>query len=63
MDLDVSRDFHVRGALVVPYLSVVNVYNAKSVFVYLYDYSTDRPTRRAVSQLPVIPSLGVRIVF
>ena len=63
VDVDASREFHWRGALVAPYLSVVNVYNARSVFVYLYNYSTDTPTRRAISQLPVIPSLGVRLVF
>jgi hypothetical protein len=63
VDLDASREFSWRGALVAPYLSVVNVYNARSVFVYLYNYSTDTPTRRAISQLPVIPSLGVRLVF
>jgi hypothetical protein len=63
LDLDVSREMRVRGATVVPYLSVVNAYNAKNVFVYLYDYSTDRPTRRAISQFPVLPSLGVRVAF
>ena len=63
LDLDVSREYHLRGATVSPYLSVVNVYNAKNVFVYRYDYSTDRPTRRAVSQFPTLPSLGVRVAF
>ena len=43
--------------------SVLNVYNAKNVFVYRYNYSTDRPTRRAVSQFPVLPSVGVRVAF
>ena len=38
-------------------------FNAKNVFVYLYNYSTTRPTRRAISQFPVLPSLGVRIAF
>ncbi|MEO8563726.1 MAG: TonB-dependent receptor [bacterium] len=63
LDLDVSREFLFRGATLAPYLSVVNVYYAKNVFVYVYDYSTDRPTRRAISQFPVLPSLGVRIGF
>jgi len=63
VDLDVSRAFQVRGASVVPYVSVANASNAKNVFVYLYNYSTDRPTRRAISQFPVLPSLGVRLVF
>jgi hypothetical protein len=63
LDLDVSREFKVRGGSVAPYLSVANAYNAKNVFVYLYEYSTDRPTRRAISQFPILPSLGARIVF
>jgi len=63
LDLDASRAFQYRGATVAPYVSVVNAYNAKNVFVYLYEYSTDRPTRRAISQFPVLPSLGVCVDF
>ena len=63
LDLDASRELRFRGATVSPYISVVNAYNAPNVFVYLYDYSTDAPTRRALSQFPVLPSLGVRVVF
>jgi hypothetical protein len=63
LDVDLSRDFFVRGATVAPYVSVVNAYNAKNVFVYLYEYSTDLPTRRAISQFPVLPSVGVRVAF
>ena len=63
LDLDVSREFKLRGATLAPYVSVVNAYNAKNVFVYLYEYSTDLPTRRALSQFPVLPSVGVRVEF
>jgi hypothetical protein len=63
LDLDVSRELLYRGAMLTPYLSVVNVYDAQNVFVYRYDYSTDRPTRRAISQFPILPSAGVRIAF
>jgi hypothetical protein len=63
IDLDLSRDFQVRGATVSPYLSVVNAYNAKNVFIYLYNYSNDTPTRRAISQFPLLPSVGTRVVF
>jgi hypothetical protein len=63
LDLDVSRELSYRGATLAPYLSVVNAYNAKNIFVYLYDYSTASPTRRAISQFPVLPSMGVRVVF
>jgi hypothetical protein len=63
LDLDVSREYLLRGATVAPYLSVANAYNAKNVFVYLYDYSTDTPTRRAISQFPILPTAGVRLAF
>ena len=63
LDLDVSREYRVRGAKVAPYLSVANAYNAQNVFVYLYEYSNDHPTRRAISQFPILPSLGVRVAF
>jgi hypothetical protein len=63
IDVDVSREFQRRGATITPYVSVANAYNAKNVFVYLYQYSTDAPTRRAISQFPVLPSAGVRVAF
>lgn len=63
IDLDASRDFTIRGATVAPYVSVANAINAKNVFVYLYEYSTDRPTRQAISQFPILPSVGVRVEF
>jgi hypothetical protein len=63
LDLDVSREYLVHGASVAPYISVVNAYNARNVFVYIYDYSTDRPTRRGYTQLPILPSVGVRVAF
>jgi len=63
LDLEVSREMLYHGATLTPYLSVVNAYNAPNVFVYRYDYSTDRPTRRAISQFPILPSAGVRIAF
>jgi hypothetical protein len=63
LDLDVSREMRLRGATVAPYLSIVNAYNAHNVFVYIYDYSNDHPTRQAYSQLPVLPSVGVRLAF
>ena len=63
LDLDVSREVLRRGATISPYVSVANAYNAQNVFVYLYDYSSDNPTRRAISQFPILPSAGLRIAF
>jgi hypothetical protein len=33
------------------------------VMVYLYKYSISPPTRRAISQFPILPSAGVRLEF
>jgi hypothetical protein len=63
LDFDVSREFLRRGVTYSPYVSVANAYNAQNVFVYLYDYSTDSPTRRGITQFPILPSAGVRIAF
>ncbi|HEY2378246.1 MAG TPA: TonB-dependent receptor [Gemmatimonadaceae bacterium] len=63
LDLDVSREMTVRGATVAPYVSVVNAYNARNVFVYFYDYATASPTRRGYTQFPILPSVGVRVAF
>ena len=63
LDLDVSREMSVRGATITPYLSVVNAYNARNVFVYIFDYATDSPSRRAISQFPILPSAGLRVAF
>ena len=63
LDLDVSREMVWHGAKVSPYLSVVNAYDARNVFVYIYDYSTSAPTRRGYSQFPILPSVGVRVAF
>lgn len=61
LDLDASRVFKVRGATVAPYVSVINSFNSKNVLAYVYRYSVNPPTRRAISQFPILPSLGVRI--
>jgi hypothetical protein len=63
LDLDVTRQFRVRGTTIAPYLSVVNAYNVKNVFLYVFDYSKAPPTRQAISQFPFLPSAGVTISF
>jgi hypothetical protein len=63
LDLNVSRDFQRGRATIRPYLSVVNAYNAKNVFIYILDYGVVPPIRRTISQFPIVPSLGVSVVF
>jgi hypothetical protein len=63
LDLSVSRAGTWRGMQVTPYVSVVNAYNAKNVFIYTFDYTRNPPTREASSQFPLLPSLGLTIGF
>jgi hypothetical protein len=63
LDLGVSRNMQWRGLQITPYLSVVNAYNAKNVFIYSFDYTTNPPTRAAESQFPLLPSLGMTVSF
>ncbi len=63
LDVSVSRAFERGRRTITPYVSLVNAYNARNIWFYLYDYETDSPTRRAVSQFPILPSLGVSVAF
>lgn len=63
LDLDISREMRRGDVTYAPYLSLANAYNAQNVFVYRYDYSNDHPTRRAISQFPILPSVGMRVSF
>ncbi len=63
LDLSVTRTYSVRGTSIAPYLSVVNAYDAKNVFLYVFDYAASPPTKQAISQFPLLPSAGVSIHF
>jgi hypothetical protein len=63
LDLSVSRVMQWHGMQMTPYLSVVNAYNAKNVFIYTFDYTNNPPTREAESQFPFLPSVGMTVGF
>ena len=63
LDLGVARDIGWRGMRLTPYLTVVNAYNAKNVFFYLFHYATTPPTREVATQFPLLPSIGMTVGF
>lgn len=63
LDLSVSREFQRGRTTIRPYLTLVNAYNAKNVFVYILEYGTVPPTRETISQFPILPSAGVSIAW
>jgi hypothetical protein len=44
-----------------PYVSIINAYNARNVFTYVFDYTRNPPERSAVSQFPLLPTVGVSV--
>ena len=63
LDLGVARRYEWRGAEITPAFQVVNAYNAPNVFVYTFDYTSNPPTRRGISQFPILPTIGVTVAW
>jgi hypothetical protein len=51
LDLSVTRTSTGKRTWA-PYLSLINAYNARNVFTYVFDYVDNPPTRTAISQFP-----------
>lgn len=63
LDLSITRSGKIRGATVSPFLSIMNSYNARNVFSYVFDYTERPPERIGLPQLPVFPTIGVSVVW
>jgi hypothetical protein len=61
LDLSAERRFEIGAMTVKPYLNLINVFNRKNVFLYTIDTNTDPPQVKGASQLPFLPSLGLRM--
>lgn len=59
LDLSITRE-GAGGLQWAPYLSLINAYNARNVFTYVFDYAKNPPTRTAFSQFPLLPTFGVK---
>ena len=63
LDLSLRKTIEKDWGRLVPYLSVINLYNRKNVLFYFYDFEPDPPTRSGVSMIPFLPTLGVEVSF
>ncbi len=63
--IDVSFRWEIDkwGGKLKPYLQFVNLLNRKNVFFYTFDYGNTPPTRSALSQLPLLPTVGLEFEF
>ena len=62
VDVSVRRQGHIRGASIAPYLSIVNLLNAKNPAGYIYDFS-NQPKRMSFPNLPFAPTFGVSVGY
>jgi hypothetical protein len=63
LDLGVHRSFRVRRADCDAFLNLVNVLNQRNVLLYAFDTQQNPPEIRGFSQLPILPTLGMRVAF
>ena len=63
LDLSLRKTIEKDWGRVIPYVSVINLYNRKNVLFYFYDFEPDPPTRSGVSMIPFLPTLGVEVSF
>jgi len=63
LDISFRWDTGAFGGRLRPYLNLINAYNKKNVFFYVFDFTSSPSTRQAVSQLPLLPSFGVEFQF
>ena len=63
LDLSFRKTITKGWGTMTPYLSVINVYNRKNAFFYVYNYGATPPTREGVSMIPLLPTLGLEAWF
>jgi len=63
LDLSFRKTIEKDWGRLIPYLSIINLYNQKNVLFYFYDFEPDPPTRSGVSMIPFLPTFGVEVSF
>ena len=63
LDLSAHRAFRIAGAEADGFLNLINVLATQNVLVYTIDNEQSPPVLRGLSQLPFLPSIGLRVSF
>ncbi|MEP6729758.1 MAG: hypothetical protein ABJE10_03925 [bacterium] len=61
LDVSLTKSGHIGGAAVSPFLSIVNIYNAKNAFGYGFDYTASPPKRYSLPQFSFLPTFGATV--
>lgn len=63
LDISLRKPMDKDWGRVVPYLSVINLYNRDNILFYVFDYRADGVSRRGISMIPFLPTAGVEVSF
>ena len=63
MDLSVQRTFVRVRTTLTPVFGIINATNRRNVFAYRFDYTDVPATRSSISQLPIVPTLGLTVAW
>ncbi|AHG91638.1 hypothetical protein J421_4101 [Gemmatirosa kalamazoonensis] len=63
LDVGAHRAFHLGRADCDAFVNLVNVLNQRNVLLYAFDTAQNPPDVRGYSQLPFLPTLGMRVAF
>lgn len=63
LDISLRKPMDKAWGRVVPYLSVINLYNRDNILFYVFDYRADGVGRRGISMMPFLPTAGVEVSF
>ena len=63
LDLSLTRHYYHKTWQMDLFLNLVNVYNRKNIFYYVWDFDVDPAQRDNVPLFPFLPSLGVSAKF
>lgn len=61
LDLAISRTYVKERVTLTPFLQIVNAYNRRNVWIYKFDYEDNPPTSEAISQFPILPTIGLTV--
>jgi hypothetical protein len=63
LDISLRKTMQRSWGQLTPYIDVLNVLNRKNVLFYFYEYNQNPPIRSGVSMFPLLPTLGLEVVF
>jgi hypothetical protein len=63
LDVSAERAFRTRAVILRPYVNVVNAFNWRNVFLYDFDDDAGGERATSVSQLPLLPTVGLKAEF